>query len=290
MGILAAFAFAIDKTAPLCYNCFITLGVCRNGGKMGTLIIFNVIQILIVAALLIASKKWIRGERAQRAVLLIAPLITIAFHYSSFLYRLLFTGGGIAYLAETPNLILPIYPCNVVMWCALIFGLLSNKDSRFALFLSDYVFWFGIVSTLVGMFANVDFIMNPTLADFEVTKSIVAHATLLFNVLLIPIFGFLRPNFFRNMRNITISVLAMYVIGLYCNLVLEALGSYEMAYDQNSMFIIHSPFQGAPFLRYPLIAALGLVMYLIIFTVYDLVATPRGNRWFDRALATLHKK
>ncbi len=256
---------------------------------MGILIVFNIIQILIITALLIGAKKYVRSERARRAALLIAPLLTVLFHYSSFFYRLLFTGGGIAYLGETPNLILPIYPCNVVMWCALIYGLLPNKDSKIALLFSDYVFWFGIASTLVGMFANVDFIMNPTLADFEVTKSIVAHATLLFNVLLIPVFGLLRPNFFRNMRNMIISVLAMYVIGIYCNLMFEALVGAEKAYDVNSMFIIHSPFEGAPFLRYPLIAALGLVVYLVIFTVCDIITTPRGSRWFDRVLTYLKK-
>ncbi len=256
---------------------------------MGTLIIFNLILIIIIAALLVAVKKWVRSERARRVLLLVAPLVTIAFHYSSFLYHLLFTGAGVTYLGETPNLILPIYPCNVVMWCALIYGLLSNKDSRIALLLSDYVFWFGIASTLVGMFANVDFITNPTLTDFEVTKSIVAHATLLFNLLLIPVFGLLRPNFFRNMRNMIISVLAMFFIGLYCNLVFEALVSAEKAYDINSMFIIHSPFEGMPFLRYPLIAALGLVLYLIIFTVCDILTMPRGSRWFDRVLAALRK-
>ncbi len=256
---------------------------------MGTLIIFNTILILIIAAVLVAVKKWVRGERAKRVLLLLAPLVTIAFHYSSFVYHSLFTGEGIAYLSSTPNLILPIYPCNVVMWCALVYGLLSNKEGKLALLLSDYIFWFGIASTLVGMFANVDFIMNPTLADFEVTKSIVAHATLLFNVLLIPVFGLLRPNFLRNMRNMVISVLAMWVIGLYCNLVFEALVSEEAAYDVNSMFLIHSPFEGAPFLRYPIIAALGLLIYLGIFTVCDLITTPRGSRWFDRVLATLRK-
>ena len=256
---------------------------------MRTLIIFNVILILIIAALLAASKKWARSERARRVLLLVAPLITIAFHYSSFFYHLLFTGGGIAYLSETPNLILPIYPCNVVMWCALFYGLLSNKDSKVSLLLSDYVFWFGIASTLVGMFANVDFIVNPTLADFEVTKSIVAHATLLYNVLLIPVFGLLRPNFFRNMRSMIISVIAMYIIGLYCNLIFEVLVSAEKAYDVNSMFIIHSPFEGVPFLRYPLIAIIGLILYLIVFTVHDIVIHPRGNRWFDRAFAALRK-
>lgn len=256
---------------------------------MGTLIIFNTVLILIIAALLVVVKKWVRDERTRHALLLIAPLVTIAFHYSLFFYHLLFTGGGIAYLADTPNLILPIYPCNVVMWCALIYGLLPNKDSKTALLLSDYIFWFGIASTLVGMFANVDFITNPTLADFEVTKSIVAHATLLFNLLLIPVLGLLRPSFFRNMKSIVISVLAMYVIGLYCNLVFEAIGSPEMAYDQNSMFILHSPFEGVPFLRYPFIAALGLLLYFIIFTVSDLITMPRGSRWFDRVRAALRK-
>ena len=257
---------------------------------MGTLIVFNVILILIIAALLIAVKKRFCGACAARVLLLVAPLVTILFHYSSFFYHSVFTGAGIAYLSDNLNLILPIYPCNVVMWCALIYGLLPSKDSRIALLLSDYIFWFGIASTLVGMFANMDFIANPTLANFEVTKSIVAHATLLFNVLLIPVLGLLRPNFRRNMQSIFISVLAMYAIGLYCNLVLRVLGSAELAYDKNSMFIIHSPFEGLPFLRYPIIAAAGLFIYLIIFTVYDAIATPRGSRWFDRAFARCKRK
>ena len=253
---------------------------------MGTLIIFNIILILIITALLIAVKKWVRSERARRALLVVAPIVTILLHYSSFIYHSLFTGGGVAYLAATPNLILPIYPCNVVMWCALIYGLLPSKDGKFALLLSDYVFWFGIASTLVGMFANVDFIMNPTLRDYEITKSIVAHATLLFNVLLIPVLGLLRPKFTRNMLNMVIAVLAMYAIGLYCNAVFEALAGTEVAYDQNSMFIIHSPFEGLPFLRYPIIAAAGLFIYFIIFTVCDIINAPCGERWFNRIRKT----
>lgn len=256
---------------------------------MGTLIIFNVILMLIIAAFLMAAKKWARSERAKSALLLIAPIITILVHYSSFIYHSIFTGAGIEYLGETPNLILPIYPCNVVMWCALIYGLIRNKDSKIGLLISDYVFWFGIASTLVGMFANVDFIMNPTLTDYEVTKSILAHATLLFNVLLIPVFGHLRPEFFRNMLNMVISVISMYVIGLYCNLVFESLVSYEKAYDVNSMFIIHSPFDGVPFLRYPVIAVAGLFIYLIIFTVCDSVKNPRGSRWYNRAVSFFKK-
>ena len=131
------------------------------------------------------------------------------------------------------------------------------------------------------MFANVDFIKNPTLRDFEVTKSILAHATLLFNVLLIPVFGKLRVSFFQNMRSMILSVIGMYAIGLYCNLIFRVLVSAEKAWDINSMFIIHSPF-GPSFLRYPVIAALALVLYFILFTICDLIKNPKGTRWFNR--------
>ena len=249
---------------------------------MDTLILFNFILILIITVVLFVSKKWIKSERAERILFLAAPTVTILCHYSTLIY-LIFRGGDVyGYIASNPNLILPIYPCNVVMWCALIYGIMKTKVSKFALFVSDYVFWFGLISTLVGMFANVDFIVNPTLKDYEVTKSILAHATLLFNVLLIPVFHRLRPTFKRNMINMVISVIVMYVIGLYCNLAFRALVSADAAYDVNSMFIIHSPFEAVPFLRYPFIAAVGLVIYLIIFTAVDMIKTKKGERWFNK--------
>jgi hypothetical protein len=67
---------------------------------------------------------------------------------------------------------------------------------------------------------------------------------------------------------------------------LDALVGAQKAYDVNSMFLIHSPFEGVPFLRYPIIAAAGLFIYFIIFTVCDIVNFPRGKRWFDRLRKT----
>ena len=64
----------------------------------------------------------------------------------------------------------------------------------------------------------------------------------------------------------------------------------DAAYEVNSMFLIHSPFEGLPFLRYPVIAALGLLVYLAIFTVCDTLTTPRGERWFNHALSALKSR
>jgi hypothetical protein len=249
---------------------------------MDKLIIFNCILLLIIFIGLFFCKKYIKSEKVKNLVLFLSSLLTILFHYSSFIYLYITNGSSAEYLRNNPNLLLPIYPCNVVMWGCLIYGVLKNKESKAASFLADYLFWFGIFSTLVGMFANVDFINNPTFKDYEVTKSIVAHATLLFNVLLIYVFGHIKVNLFKNMLHIIMSIVMMYIIGLYCNNVFEVLVSYEEAYDVNSMFILHSPFPNIPFLIYPVIASIALILYLGLFSLCELFAYSKGNRWFNR--------
>ena len=253
---------------------------------MGKLVIFNFILIAVITLVLWLVKKRIKTERAQNIVLFAAAIFTILFHYSSFIFKLLSGGNAIEYLGETPNLILPIYPCNVAMWSALIFAFLKNKRSRVGSFFVDYLFWFGIISTLVGMFANVDFINNPTLADYENFKSITAHATLLFNILLLPIFGYIKIDVKRNITNIIISIFVMAAIGFYCNLVFHALVSEAAAYDVNSMFLIHSPFDGLGFLTYPVISLIAIPIYFALFVICDLFAHKKGERFYNQVKNT----
>ena len=248
---------------------------------MDKLLIFNSILIALIALGLWLIKKFVKRERTQNVILIAAATITILFHYSTFLFRLVSGNDPMGYLSESPNLILPIYPCNVVMWSALIFACLKDKKSKFGCFLTDYLFWFGIISTLVGMFANVDFIMNPTLTDYENVKSIGAHATLLFNVLLLLVFGYVKVDVKRNIINIVISIVEMAVIGGYCNVVFAALASAEAAYDVNSMFLLHSPFDGVDFLTYPVIALIAIPIYLAVFIICDLCVHKKGERFYN---------
>ncbi len=251
------------------------------------LIVFNCILLLIIFIGLFFIKKYVKNEKGKSIVLLLSALLTILFHYSTYIYHFITDGPTTEYLKENPNLILPIYPCNVVMWGCLIYGLMRNKKSKAASFLADYLFWFGIFSTLVGMFANVDFINNPSLKDYEVTKSIVAHATLLFNILLILAFGHIKVDLLKNMTHIIISVIMMYVIGLYCNKVFEVLVSVEEANSVNSMFILHSPFPAVPFLKYPNIAVCSLILYFVLFSICEMFLYQKGNRWFNRIKLTV---
>ena len=245
------------------------------------LCLFNFSMIALIAVLLFLVKKTVKSERGQNLLFIIAALGTVILHYSMLFYHC-FCGTAFSYLSETPNLVLPMYPCNIVMWSAVIFAFLKNKRSKFGAFLGDYIFWFGLISALVGMFFNVDFIENPTFRDFEVTKSILAHVTLLFNILLLPLFGFVKADLFRNMRHIMISIIEMLFVGLYCNLLFRILDSAERAYDENSMFLIHSPFDGAEFLTYPVIALIAIPIYIAVFWICEIFAYEKGDRFYDR--------
>ena len=247
---------------------------------MVELTIFNIILILINVGIIYLCKKYFSEKK--NLVLLIVAISTILCHYSSLLYHQIVNGTPLVFLKENPNLILPIYPCNVVMWSCLIFGLIKNKESKLGKFLVNYIFWFGLFSSLIGMIVNVDFIQNPTLKNYDVTKGIIAHSILLLNVLLLKAFGYLKFDFKKNMIHMVISVVMMFFIGCYCNLVFYVISTPERAFHVNSMFLIHSPFEGVDFLTYPFIALVALILYFIVFTVIDLIKNEKGNRWFNK--------
>ena len=257
---------------------------------MDKLLIFDFTLIFLISIGLYFINKWVKRELTQNMILIAAAIITIVFHYSAFIMDVLTGGNAFEHLRTTPNLILPIYPCNVVMWSALIFALLKNKKSKFGSFLADYLVWFGIISTLVGMFANVDFIKNPTFADYQNIKSIGAHATLLFNVLLLPIFGYTKIDVKRNILNIIFAIIGMGVIGCYCNIIFSSLVSEKAAYDINSMFLIHSPFDGIDFLIYPVIALIAIPIYFLVFVVCDTCAHKKGERFWDKLISKKHNE
>jgi len=249
---------------------------------MFELILFNLGLIALIVVGLVLCKKFVKTDSAKYWLLLIASIATIACHYSSIVYHAILDGSQLDFLKSNPNLILPIYPCNVIMWSCLIFGIMKNKQGKTAKFFIDFIFWFGILSCLVGMFANVDFINNPDFSNYDATKSVIAHAFMLFNVLLLPVFGFVKIDLPRNMLNVAISIVVLLVIGLYCNLVFTILVSKQAAYNVNSMFLLHSPFEGAPFLTFPFIACVAIVGYFFIFWICELFCYKKGERWYSR--------
>lgn len=97
---------------------------------MYKLFIFNLILIILIVGLLVLFKKTCKSDKSKYIVLLVISISTIVCHYSSLLYHELSNGSAMDFLIDNPNLILPIYPCNVVMWLAFVYGILKNKKTK----------------------------------------------------------------------------------------------------------------------------------------------------------------
>ena len=102
---------------------------------MDKLILINCILIIIDVVIVILCKKFL--SKKKDLVLLVVSIITILIHYSSLLYHQIVDQNAFVYLKCNPNLILMLYPCNIVMWGCLLLGLLKNKENKFAKFLID---------------------------------------------------------------------------------------------------------------------------------------------------------
>ena len=249
---------------------------------MGWLVFINVICIAVAVGVLLLCKKYFNTEKQIRNVFLVLPLLTIACHYSSLLYHAFVGISSMEFLISNPNLILPIYPCNVVMWLLFVLGAFwKYRDKYVFRIIIDFCFYFGIISALVGMFANVDFIKNPTLKDYDVTKGIIAHGFMLMNIMALGFYKIVKVDLHSNFVHLTFGVVFMGILGAYNNLLIYVFAG-DYANDVNSMFLLHSPFDGVPFLIFPVIVAIALPVYFGIFQIIDLIAYKKGNRWIHR--------
>ena len=91
----------------------------------------HLILILINIGVLFLINKKCKSEKSKYITLLILSMLTVICHYSSLVYHLFTPLTPMGFLKSNPNLILPIYPCNVVMWLALVLGILKNKKTKF---------------------------------------------------------------------------------------------------------------------------------------------------------------
>ena len=238
-------------------------------------------MLLAIAGACILLRKKVKEEKTKRIVLLICSVVTVLVHYSSILYHFVAEGDATTVIIHNPQYLLPIYPCNVVMWLCVIVALIKDNKSKVFITLSEFITFFGIFSGILGMSLNFDFIANPTFLDYDVTKGMFSHSFMILNCCLFPVFGYIKISTPRNMVSVLVGVVLLWLIGSYNNLTFELLTSYTPQ-SINSMFLVTTPFEGAPWLTFFPIVGMMLVLYLIFFNVYELIAYRKGNRWFDK--------
>ena len=120
------------------------------------LLLYNLITLLIVTLLLILCKKVIRKERTQDLVLKSVSIAVVIIHFSSLYVDFFNTGEAIL----EDNMLIPIYPCNLVMWLLLIVAFMKKKDSNIYKYLAEFTFIGGTICGLPVSLSDNKFCIN----------------------------------------------------------------------------------------------------------------------------------
>lgn len=220
-------------------------------------ILYMVISGILTALLLIFAVKRLKNQTQKDGFLKLFAILTVVLHYSDIWVEFFRTGGS-TYVASVH--ILPVYPCNVVMWMLLIAALVKNKQGLLFKTLSEFCFYGGIVCGVIGIALNINFDNNPTLADYSVLKGLLSHSTMLVGCIYMKVgkyFTVQPSNAFSTAAGTGVFV----ICGVLVNLLYDCFGMEA----PDGMFLRHNPYLPCS----PILPGLGVIvlMYCILLLV-----------------------
>lgn len=249
--------------------------------------------IVLTATLVVAGTfllaNVIKTQKARRITVFVLSVATVLCHYSSIIYHAIGhainpdqIGTVVSFLKSNPNLVIPMYPCNMSMWCCLILGIMAickKDDNKVFRAIADFCFLFGTIGGIGGLFANGDYFVTWLPKNYDVLKSAVAHGFLLLNCLSLPFLGYFKLDCIWNSVRNTIMVAIMGVVGLLCSVAIYYYGGKDLVVSWNAMFLYRSPFDGFNFVRFYTIMPLYLVLMFGILAICEVVKYPKELRF-----------
>lgn len=233
-------------------------------------ILYMVISGILTVVLLALAARYAKDQKSKNCILKLSAIITVMIHYSN-LWVDYFATGGNATIEN--NHILPVYPCNVVMWMLLVASLLQNKKRLLFQVLSEFCFFVGSICGIVGIVLNVNFGNTPTLADYDILKGMLSHSTMLFGCLYMMVGKYIRIRVF-NAVSVTIGLGTFVICGVGVNMLYEHFGMTP----PDGMFMKSNPYTSVS----PVI--LGLWAIVIMFCALAIweMRLPKEERWYNK--------
>ena len=233
-------------------------------------ILYMVISGLLSVVLLVLPRKLVTDENTKNRILKFWAIVTVVIHYSN-LWVDYFASGGTATVEN--NQILPVYPCNVVMWMLLVASLLKDKKSLLFLILSEFCFIGGTVCGVVGIVLNVNFGNNPTLADYDILKGMLSHSTMLMGCLYLFVGGYIKIRVF-NAVSVTAGLGTFVLCGMLVNGLYETFGMEA----PDGMFLRSNPYLSVS----PMVLGVLLIVLMFIGLALWELRLPEEDRWYKK--------
>lgn len=233
-------------------------------------ILYIVISSILTVLLLALAGVFAKDDRSKNFILKFSAILTVAIHYSNLWVDFFMTGGN---ATIENNHILPVYPCNVVMWMLLVASLIQNKNRLLFQILGEFCFYGGIVCGIIGIVLNKNFGNTPTLADYDILKGMVSHSAMLFGCIYMLVGRFIKIRVF-NALSVTVGLATFVVCGWFVNGLYERFGMEP----PDGMFLKSNPYMSIS----PMI--LGVVAVVLMFIALALweLRLPRSERWYSK--------
>ena len=241
-------------------------------------VLYMLISALLTALGLYAAVKWVKKQKYKDLIIKISAVSTVIIHYSELLVEY-FQNGGEASVGDT--YILPVYPCNVVMWMLLVLAFLENKNGTVFKLLAEFCFVIGTVCGVIGILLNENFGETPTLADYGILKGLVSHSTMLFGCIYLYLGKYVRFGIHN-----TLSMLFGFSIFVLCGISVNLLHTLNGMEAPDGIWINGVPYVGVSSI------VLGLLFVLAFFGVFALIELrlPKEERWYSRLRVYLDSK
>ena len=188
-----------------------------------------------------------------------------------------------------PPQLLPIHPCNVIMWLLFACAFLKNHNGKAEKVVLEFTFYAGIVCGTFGIVLNENFGNNPTLSNWFVLKGLLSHSTLIMGCIYILVARFIKIRV-SNCISVFFGLCLFIVDGLIINGLYKLFGLGEC----NSMYLQHAPFPEMPWFNTWLMGVFALILVFGVSALFEQFALKREDRWYevikDRIKAIREKK
>ena len=235
--------------------------------------LFMLISTLVIVITLVCFKLFVKDQKRKDMFLKVSAILTVIIHFSS-LYVDYFSNGE-AYVESV--MLLPIYPCNVIMWLLVIVAFFKDKNSKIFNILAEITFYIGITGGVIGIALNENYSNTPDLRDWDILKGLISHATMLLGCIYLLVGNYIK---------IRVSNLKSIIIGL-CGLLIDgylmiAIYKHFQMDPPNTMFLLESPLPQVKWVNTWFIGILAIIVGFIITATYEQIALDKEDRWYNK--------
>ena len=236
-------------------------------------LLYTIISAVVGIALMIGFRLLFKkNDAAHRWVIRISALLTVAIHYSTLWVDFFTTGTA----TVDSTMLLPIYPCNIIMWLLLAVSFMKPGTVAYKL-ISEFVLWGGTVCGFIGIFLNENFMNNPNLLDYGVLKGLLSHSTMLIGCTYFFISGLVKIRV-KNTVSVVAGLLFFLGVGGTMNLLYYIFGLPAC----NAMYLLSPPFEALPWLNTAVMGLAGVTLAFTLTVIYEQIALRAPERWYSK--------